>query len=505
MSPEAVSPATGRWVALAFFLASFVLFLQENDFPFYYHPDEPTKVAQVVEGTRNFNHPLLMVNSVAVAARLAGTDGAAQPVVEAGRWTAAFYMAGSVALVVLLVFWSTGLVGAVAAGFLLATRGEVFQLAHYFKEDPSLVFGLALTFVAMVLLRARPSVGRFLFLGVAVGLASSSKYIGVVALALALPSVFLARGGLRGLLWVGVAFLLTVAAVNVQIFSGFETFQASFDREAALALKGGVVQKDSIPHFKYFREIRDSFRSYLAPFFIYAFVVAFRCRRSLRYEDWLLLAFPFLYAAFLGFSMKISPRYFLPGTLIIGYLAGIGSGGIFRDLSAWSRVWPRRAIASALVAVALVGGFRSVSDVLAEVGATGRQELGSFVRDTLPPNSVIAQGAGVHLPDRDDPRYAAAPEEWHVPQRIITSKYLQKLGTLDDLRSRGVTHVAVTEHNYKRYLRKGARPRAGREAEFERGRLFFRRLFDEAAPIWESGDKGSKIHRPLLRLYELPD
>ena len=51
--------------ALALLLASVSLWIStlHNDFPQNYHPDEPSKIAQLVnpEQERNFNHPLLML------------------------------------------------------------------------------------------------------------------------------------------------------------------------------------------------------------------------------------------------------------------------------------------------------------------------------------------------------------------------------------------------------------------------------------------------------------
>src|SRR5690242_15318646 len=64
--PSAASPDTPRatpgvWVmAVALFAFTLVLHTRHNDFPYTYHPDEGGKVTQVLVGSRNFHHPLLL-------------------------------------------------------------------------------------------------------------------------------------------------------------------------------------------------------------------------------------------------------------------------------------------------------------------------------------------------------------------------------------------------------------------------------------------------------------
>src|SRR2546422_6738796 len=50
--------------ALLLFAACLWLDTRHNDFPFFYHRDEPDKVSQVIRGEWNFHHPALMLATV---------------------------------------------------------------------------------------------------------------------------------------------------------------------------------------------------------------------------------------------------------------------------------------------------------------------------------------------------------------------------------------------------------------------------------------------------------
>ena len=54
------------------FVVALFFFTRNNGFWFDYHPDEGSKSGQIINGTRNYHHPLLMLNAADVAARIAG-------------------------------------------------------------------------------------------------------------------------------------------------------------------------------------------------------------------------------------------------------------------------------------------------------------------------------------------------------------------------------------------------------------------------------------------------
>ena len=72
------------------------------------------------------------------------------------------------------------------AGLAVALQEDLFEMAHYMKEDPALLFGLALALFAAHVWWRYPGRPALRFLAIACGLAASGKYLGSVAIFFAL-------------------------------------------------------------------------------------------------------------------------------------------------------------------------------------------------------------------------------------------------------------------------------------------------------------------------------
>ena len=49
-------------MAVIVFFGTLALHTRHNDFPYSYHPDEGGKTGQIIGGSRNYHHPLLMLS-----------------------------------------------------------------------------------------------------------------------------------------------------------------------------------------------------------------------------------------------------------------------------------------------------------------------------------------------------------------------------------------------------------------------------------------------------------
>jgi hypothetical protein len=77
------------------------------------------------------------------------------------------------------------------------------------------------------------------------------------------------------------------------------------------------------------------------------------------------------------------------------------------------------------------------------------------------------------------------------------------LGTLDELRAKGITHVAVSESDYGRFFLKSLQPKKGQEEDFARRKAFYESLFDSGEPLFERG-RGTVIYlHPGIRVYRI--
>jgi len=498
----------GWIVAVVFGVLSFLLGIQENGFPYYYHIDEPTKTAQLVEGYRNFNHPLLLLTVSDLVASVSGLERTHQNMALVGRTVSALFTALAVAMMTLLAYWKGDRIAALCAGFFLAGHWDLFEKAHYLKEDPALCFGFAATFLALANYRRHQTVSAAVFLGAGVGLAASGKYLGIVALPFALPVFFLYSGRRwrdLGIFFVG--FLFTLAVVNYPVLTpgGIAQFRESLGVETSKATRGTWAEPTGY-NWGFFERILYVSRAHMLVFFGWAYVIMLgKNRRETRYVDWVIALFPFLLAGLLGFSTKTSGRYFLPAVMVVCFVSGLGLASLLRGLvaSGWRF---RKVVVVFLILVAVGGSAERFNRYYQGFYKDPRAEMATFVRDGLPAGSVVVQGYGVHLPDPGLPRYREVAEKLSLGKKILSPSHPPDLGTLDELRAKGVTHVAVTGQNYERYLNAGGRkPKKGRAERYYHRQKFYKALFGDCKLVWEREADRVGTHNPPLRIYAIGD
>jgi 4-amino-4-deoxy-L-arabinose transferase-like glycosyltransferase len=484
------------------------------DFPYFYHTDEPGKVRQLAENTRNFNHPLLMLESAALAARATATPAGPQPLVELGRSLSAAFCALAAVLLAWTVSRRSGIATGLLAGALLLVQPDVQEYARYFKEDPALLFGCAACFAAMAWFAEAPSATRAALLGAAVALAASAKYVGAIMLVPALW-VCLAQAfrptDASGTAppptrwsqpaWFALGLILVLAAVNARLLLDWDAFRASLQRETTLVLEGQAGITKSIPHGGFFERLLKR-SSHLLPLCLAGLWAAWQGRRARGGGPLMLLALsPALLALLLAFSTKDSGRYFLPASLGIAATAALGTGWLAQR----ARESRRLALFAALAVVALGASAARAWPYLDGFRHDARRELFAWINENLPAGSRIAQGPKVCLPDHNG-RFA---DGWHLALPPgVTVKSAKLLPDLAPdpaaLAAAGFTHAALASDEFQRYLRDDQRPKAGREAEYLARRRFYLALDSQAQRIWHRPAGKVGTHQPELRLYRLP-
>ena len=220
----------------------FRAYTESNDFPIEYHPDEPSKVRQVLgEDSWNFNHPPLLLEVTSWVVEKWNVERTPQKVAEAGRGVSAFFAAAAVAALALSGYLCAGFWGLLIVGTATGLCAFHYVHAHYMKEDAALVFGLALVVLTTRLLWSWKSMAgqatAAMLSALAAALAMSGKYVGVASLGLALPAVLLApplrwgQGPLVRLLVFVPWLVLAVVAINHKAILNYEDFQAGLGRE----------------------------------------------------------------------------------------------------------------------------------------------------------------------------------------------------------------------------------------------------------------------------------
>ena len=487
--------------AAVLFAAGLMGFTRLNGFPFYYHPDEPGKVAQVQTGRWNFNHPMLLLATVRVAADVSGraVDNP-QRVAELGRTVSAGFAAGAAALLAATVWIAAGRFAGIAAGLLLLSHHQLFELSHYFKEDTALLFGMSAWLLGLALHCRRPGANTAALMGAGAALAVSGKYIGAVALLLSLallPRIATARRGAQLAAFLG-AFAVVFALVNLPLLRQLAVFESSFHREIGFVVKGQAGMTRTVPHPFYLNALRDNLHFALWIFPLLALAAAWRRRRALAAVEAVLLLLPLAYLLLLSFSPKTHDRYFLPCTALFLCAAALGMARL-REHARWG------AFAPALLGLA----------VLLQVAGLPRHDLRSYYRafqsddraelatwlNTHHPHAVIAQDRRTLLPVAEAPRFL--PYQPALSARVIAQP-LEKIADLDALRSAGVTLAALCQDDYGRYDVKSLRPQRGAEAAYRQTGALYRALRESGAPLWQRPRGLVTYLHPGLCVYAVP-
>ncbi|HEX8312834.1 MAG TPA: glycosyltransferase family 39 protein [Chthoniobacteraceae bacterium] len=496
---------TSRSLVLAatFFILGLALFTRDNAFPFQYHPDEHTKVRQILDGTRNLRHPLLLLNTTDFAVRVAHVPADEQRGAVTGRWVAAIFAAGAVAALALLGRALGGVGGGWLAGTVALTNPQIYECAHYFKEDTALLFGSAVTWLFVVRFIDKPGRLNATGMGVGVALAASGKYLGLLNLVLPIAAILIIarRENARS---AGGAALIAIAAaaavffaINHQLFFATEQLRSSLDFEMKHVLQGEGGISKSVPHGYYLERLNEI----MSPALLVAGgVFAAMAVRIGRTAGGLLAAFALIYLVALSCSPKIALRYLLPVTGIWCVFAGAGIALLMQQARvAVARQWLARGsivIAAALLLLIGVMQGRQLVTMMDAFRRDSRSELTAWILANAPAGSTVAYETKVGLGWLTE----------RVPAldgyTLLRKDYVADLGSVEELRARGVEFVAVYGINRSFHRGKHFPQEAVREA-FERRRDFYAQLDSETKLVWQRKQGASAYLLPGIRLYRL--
>lgn len=518
-APTEMRLGRSDWITLALIFAGAWLFLaQDNTFPFYGHPDEPGKAEQVLSGRRNFNHPALMLNTTAVVQGLFGGDRDYNRVTQLGRWVVAGYAAGAVALLAWLVVRLWGerkaawrVVGLVASAVLIASTPQLFEFAHYFKEDPVLCFGLAAFLLAADLFSTHPSRRTLAGLAVAMGVAIGSKYVGAVVLPFGLWLIwqrsreagwwsYRVPAGVVALALVALVFLV----INYQSLRNPLVLWHSIVSEAGKAMNRPDGIARPIPNAQGWLMLTSTTSAALWVFLGAALIRLGSRIKRIRLAEVALVLIPLFIAISTCFVDKMAERYFLPVSTLVSTLAALGLLG----LASW--IGRRHGVVTAVVMLAGLGWvvqsrWASLAEIKQDHQGDPRRELALYIRDHLPPSAVILSDKRVRLPNDLQPEN----DVYHLalPQKVLLanrSQFAADFAPFEELKARGVTYVALCDPDFSRFFQSDGQPIASTDPRVLKRVAFYRRVLTQGKLVWSSPARNINIVWPGLRLYELP-
>jgi len=493
-----LSPTRGMswhgWVCAALLaVVGFWMFTRDASFPFYYHVDEPSKTDQLIRGDYNFHHPLLLLVTTEGLMWAAKTPREPQPVVEKGRTASAIFAALSVAALVALGWQLGGPIAGALAGVLMLTHPVLFELSHYMKEDCALLVGLTWTAAALVAYSRRPSLWFALLVGTAAGLTAAGKLLGLVMTGAALLTVGLTgrREGSRwtALLVATVAAIACFGAINAPAFGNLSRVTDSLNKEMEKIKERGEEREEKNEGIK-FKHLSKLGTTLSVPLLLgMAYWIYGRWRERSPAALRALGCFVVGYFLIVSLSPKTKDRYVLP---VYALACGLGAAGLLE----WTRRQPAHSPwrwAGPVLAVVAIGWH--VPELVSNwrgFAQDDRRDLTTWLRTNVPAKEGIAHdtrahlslGKEFHLPGFELPNPLFAPEDRRLPE----------LGTIEQLKAKGITYVVACEPDWHSAMQRG-----GEASE----RAFYEELFAKYPKVWERPPGPISYLNPGLRVYRL--
>ena len=505
---------------LALFFICFGLYTYNNAYPIYAGFDETSKIQQILDGTRNFHHPLLMVNAVDSLSSLLRSRNNPSDILWLGRTWSAFAVTLAVLLTAITAYNFNGMLAGFIVGIFLLSNPEFFSSAHLFKEDASLLFGLSLFILCASYYSEKQGVLSATAVAISSAVATSAKYIGILTLPISVvlviyccmaspPTTRAFQKFITHISVLVIMFLITFLLINHQILSSGDMMKSSLKYETGVLLEGRTTSRSAVLNIFIFKEFINKLTIFGTIYFalFLLFVVPSKIRFPLWPHHWLVFGFALVYGVLLTFSAEVYPRYYLP----LSY--------VFFIVCAYGLLWLVRTIenrnATVGIVVAILGTTIFVipyfAATLGEIPKQPRKdvryELFLYIKERLPERSTIACDGIVYLPDPARP--SRNPRQLALAQRVFSLDWelpIALAGSLQELKQRGVTHVAVAAGSYGRYF--GDSVVNGPERRSTQViRDFYLELFKTGRLLWKSEAVATvgTIQVPRFALYQIAD
>jgi len=482
-------PVRGLWAAVLL-VAGVVLHREGADFPWTYHNDEPSKVRQILEGWRNYRHPPLMLDAVALAEAVVPGRQEPQEVAEWGRAASAGYGAAAVVLMADAAWMAAGPWAGLATGAVLLLHGPSYEMAHYFKEDSLFLLGLALMLHALAGWRRHGGAGWALGWLAAGWVLVGAKWIGWIPWLLSLPSAWPGLRGLprRRLALLAAVFAGVVLAAGIRYWTHWEVFALTGREEWEALWQGDYAAGVEVPHGRYL-ELLGTFWPLEWLGLAAGCALFARWRGGLPGGAWCLWNVGAALAA-LAWTAKFSERYAVPVAWLLAWLACVGP-----PLLAARLRLPRAGLVQA--ALALLGALVLSAGQWPDFQAR-REGFATDSRELLSAWLARQDTSDWRLA-RDQPALIQLP-----PARVEEESFFAAdLGTVDDLRRRGITHVAVSYEVFHRYVDGSADQSLRADPLFARRAEFYQTLLRGGKVACAMPNRHPKTLHPGITLVDI--
>lgn len=497
------------------FAMSLVVGTWGNDFPIAYHADEAGKVMQVLgKQERNHKHPPLLLDLSWLIHKTMGKDDNLPSVVSAGRWVSAIACALAVVMLACTTHLLVGRLSAFLVGIMLAFSPPVMVFAHYMKEDALLLMGTASIMLAVTTFWRKSRWWAASLLAVACVLTILAKYIGIVMVLCAVIAFACRLKTLCKRERIKLSLVFTITLIAAFLLLGYNWW-SQWDQ----AIKGLAYEWDHVRsgHIDLKLSLLGALRYYgwnipwqmqywpILPGMIGVYWYVRKTGNTmLHITARLAVAIALTYGTLLVIGRVGGDRYALPVVVIITWFAAmsLAHSVLIHKTKISRQRW------GVIVCLMVIGtcGYQAYQ-VTYQFDHDGRPEMGKWVQANLTASDYVVEDLYCAMPDQ---RYAIQTElfgKWEP--RIRMKRYAAEFGTLAELRDMGVTHIAVCNYSYDRFINdKGLVPTHDDPkmlARVEHCQRFYTELFNRGDVVWahEPRYKLPGLTSPTLVIFRL--
>jgi hypothetical protein len=294
------------------------------------------------------------------------------------------------------------------------------------------------------------------------------------------------------------------------MFTHLGEWSESFNREVGMSVKGsrGVASQDPVEQYLYWFGLTVPATAVVFLVFNALHLVTTARRRSV--ADWLIFLFPIAFTALLMLSPRTSDRYFLPAAVLFNFNALVGVGLAaewFTRAFGKFRILGQIGFTALALLIGWSGQFMKFRDTWTQFKVDDRRDLEAWMNASLPPGGHVAQDATIGLPDPEHHKQKGLKREFqHEVVGLAeggSPEFVPDLGTLDELRAKGIRYVATSPKKSLRYTGGGMTPTDDAREQFERRKAFYSALPQQAKLLWKRDPADIDTLHPGLELYDL--
>ena len=494
------------WCIAVFFTGLF-LYTRHNTFPAEFHADEPPKATQVIERRPTYRQPLLLITATEFVSRVLNEPKSIRQIVFTGRTISAVFAAGAIVFISLFGYVAFGgsMPAAIAAGIAALSCPQLLLLAHYMKEDTALVFAGAAFLVAAWYDERESSRRSAAVFGIAAGLLASAKYIGLLAIPIAYWLNATSRqprkpGSRRTFT---IALIASWCAINYLVVVNPLRFFSNLGTEAAHPIAGhhGLANPILVSSPVWPLLVAQANPVVLIVALGYVVFSLTRWRRLHRAVTLFVLG-PAVYLLLLSLSRFVLDRHLLQVTVAAYTMTGFAIVEVAALFKRAGLRWLATGVLSAILVATSVVPARAIYH---ELKGETRLQLRAWIRSNLPSSAIIAQDRPAHL-NIADPEFLA--NYGPLPQQILTPRdlFVTDLGSVADLRNKGVTHIVTCDEAYARIFSEHVISAPERD-EYHMRRIRYDEIFSSGKLLFEAKPErpigGSTS--PVVRVYAITD